>query len=197
MDKALKKRYGFYAIPKEIYQLMELEEELQKEGLSLAVIGLMPINEFYPYSITPRKHESIQAFKSGANITTVMGFASNATIKQSLEVAHEYDGEVMIDLLGIESAHRVKEIYELGARLFCLHVGKDMQQDGELATSSLFQLVEGLEGIRIAVAGGETEKTAPELLLLGVDILIVGSYITGSVEPVANAKLISRVIKVK
>ncbi|WP_313894053.1 3-hexulose-6-phosphate synthase [Psychrobacillus sp.] len=141
------------------------------------------------------KHESIQAFKSGANITTVMGFAPNATIKQCLEVATEYGGEVMIDLLGIENADRVKEIYTLGARLFCLHVGKDMQQDGELATSSLFQLVEGLEGIRIAVAGGVTDKTASELLSAGVDVLIVGGFITGNTDPEANAKLLSHATK--
>lgn len=137
------------------------------------------------------KHESMQAFKSGANITTVMGFAPNATIKQCLEVATEYGGEVMIDLLGVENADRVKEIYALGARLFCLHVGKDMQQAGELATSSLFQLVEGLEGIHIAVAGGVTDKTATELLKAGVDVLIVGGFITGSTDPEANAKLLS------
>ncbi|KOS60568.1 orotidine 5'-phosphate decarboxylase [Lysinibacillus agricola] len=141
------------------------------------------------------KHESMQAFESGATITTVMGFAPNATIKQCLEVATEYGGEVMIDLLGVETANRVKKIYELGARLFCLHVGKDMQQNGELVSSSLFKLVEGLEGIRIAAAGGITEKTVSDLLVAGVEILIVGSFITGSTEPEANAKLFSDVIK--
>lgn len=53
MDKALKRLYGSYDIPKEINQLIELEEEFQKEDLSLAMIGLIPIVEFHPYSITP------------------------------------------------------------------------------------------------------------------------------------------------
>ncbi|TQR18264.1 3-hexulose-6-phosphate synthase [Psychrobacillus soli] len=139
------------------------------------------------------KHESTQAFESGANVTTVMGFSPNATIRQCLEVASNYNGEVMVDLLGVENAERVNEIYSLGARLFCLHVGKDMQQEGELATSFLFQLVEGLEDIRIAVAGGVNIETAPGLLEAGVDILIVGSFITGSENPSASAKQLANV----
>lgn len=141
------------------------------------------------------QHESLQAFNSGANITTVMGFAPNATIKQCLEVAGDQNGEVMIDLLGIESAERVKEIHSLGARLFCLHVGKDMQADGEIATSSLFKLVEGLEDIRIAVAGGVDDKSTPSLLKAGVDIIIAGSFITGSTNPEISAKLLLKTIE--
>ncbi|WP_313894065.1 hypothetical protein [Psychrobacillus sp.] len=53
MGKALKRLYGSYDIPKEINQLIELEEDLQKVDLSLAMIGLIPIVEFHPYSITP------------------------------------------------------------------------------------------------------------------------------------------------
>lgn len=134
------------------------------------------------------KHESLQAFHSGANISTVMGYASNATILQCLEVASEQNGEMMIDLLGVQSPERVKEIHSLGARLFCLHIGKDMQQDGKLATSDLFRLVEGLEDIRIAVAGGVNVETVPGLVTAGVDIVIAGSFITGSAEPNVNAE---------
>lgn len=53
MNDVLKKIYGSYEIPKEVYQLIAMEEELQKEDLSLAMIGLIPIVEFHPYSITP------------------------------------------------------------------------------------------------------------------------------------------------
>lgn len=140
------------------------------------------------------RHESLQAFNSGANITTVMGFSPNATIKQCLEIAAEKSGEVMIDLLGIESAERVREIHSLGARLFCLHVGKDMQQDGQLATSTLLQLVEGLDDIQIAVAGGVNDEITPSLLKAGVEVIIVGSFITGSINPETSAILLSNII---
>ncbi|MFJ7969835.1 3-hexulose-6-phosphate synthase [Psychrobacillus sp. NPDC096389] len=140
------------------------------------------------------RHESLQAFNSGANVTTVMGFSPNATIKQCLEVATEQNGEVMIDLLGIENAERVREIHSLGARLFCLHVGKDMQQDGVLATSSLLKLVEGLDNIQIAVAGGVNDVIMPSLIKAGVEVIIVGSFITGSTNPKISSTLLSNII---
>ncbi|MFJ5769289.1 hypothetical protein [Psychrobacillus sp. NPDC093180] len=54
MVNELKEIYGSYSIPKEVYRLIQLEIDLQKEGLSLATIGLIPIDDyFYYYSITP------------------------------------------------------------------------------------------------------------------------------------------------
>jgi len=140
------------------------------------------------------KHESILAFESGANVTTVMGFSQDATIKQCLEVALNYNGEVMIDLLGVENAERVKEIYSLGARLFCLHFGKDMQQEGNIVTGSLLTLIEGLDDISIAVAGGVDLTVAPSLVRAGVDIIIVGSFVTNSEKPTESAQLMKEVV---
>ena len=53
MEDDLKKAYGSYGIPNEVYQLIKLEEELVKGGLTLATIGLIPSIEFEPYFITP------------------------------------------------------------------------------------------------------------------------------------------------
>lgn len=140
------------------------------------------------------KHECVLAFESGANVTTVMGFSPDATIKQCLEVASSYNGLVMIDLLGVENAQRVKQIYSLGARLFCLHFGKDMQQEGGLATVSLLKLVDGLEDTSIAVAGGVNLTVAPSLIKAGVHILIVGSFVTNSDKPIESAQLMKEVV---
>ena len=49
----LKALYRHYVIPNEIEQLYELEEQLNKDNLSLSVIGLCPCTEFAPYAITP------------------------------------------------------------------------------------------------------------------------------------------------
>ena len=53
MSGAVNENYGTYEVPKEICQLIELEKELQKEGLSLAKIGLIPVEQFDSYAITP------------------------------------------------------------------------------------------------------------------------------------------------
>lgn len=53
MEEMLKYEYGSYAIPEEVFKLMELEEKLNKKGQSLDTIGFMPITHHFSYSITP------------------------------------------------------------------------------------------------------------------------------------------------
>lgn len=53
MENELKEFYGSYSITKGVYQLLQLEKDLQYEGLSLAAIGLIPVVESDFYSITP------------------------------------------------------------------------------------------------------------------------------------------------
>lgn len=53
MENKLNEVYGSYDIPKAVYRLIQIEEDLQKEGVSLATIGFIPIVESYYYSITP------------------------------------------------------------------------------------------------------------------------------------------------
>ncbi|CAM3957518.1 3-hexulose-6-phosphate synthase [Mesobacillus thioparans] len=127
------------------------------------------------------RHEAKQAFEAGADIITVMAFSHNKTIEETLDVARQFEKRVMVDLLGVQTRDRVEELHRLGVALFCLHVGKDMQQEGALADSSLNELVVGLESLEVAIAGGISEKTIGALK--GIDIAIVGSSITGSSNP--------------
>ncbi|MBT2678784.1 orotidine 5'-phosphate decarboxylase [Bacillus sp. ISL-35] len=127
------------------------------------------------------RHEAKQAFEAGADIITVMAFSHNKTIEETLAVAQKFGKRVMIDLLGVDSKERTEELRGLGVDLFCLHIGKDMQKEGSLADSSLNRLVEGMEGVEVAIAGGISENTIG--LLEGIDIAIVGSAITGSSNP--------------
>lgn len=136
------------------------------------------------------RHEAKQAFEAGADIITVMAFSHNKTIEETLVVAQQFGKRVMIDLLGVDSKERTEELRGLGVDLFCLHIGKDMQQKGALADSSLYRLVEGLEDVEVAIAGGISENTIR--LFEGIDVAIVGSAITGSSNPREASKRISR-----
>lgn len=127
--------------------------------------------------------EAEQAFSSGADIMTVMGFSENQTILDALSVSKKYEKRIMIDLLGIKSSERVKELVGLGCDLFCLHIGKDTQQHGELTFDNMLHLIENLKGIEVAIAGGIDANMAKELNSLPVDIIIVGSGITSSRSP--------------
>ncbi|MFC7063400.1 3-hexulose-6-phosphate synthase [Halobacillus seohaensis] len=123
------------------------------------------------------KHEAAQAFESGADITTVMAFSADQTITDTLKVAEDYSGRIMIDLLGIQDPERMEELSDLGVDLVSLHFGKDMQQTGEL-DDDLFSLVKDYPNLEVAVAGGINLESLPLMLKHNPDTFIVGSAIT-------------------
>jgi 3-hexulose-6-phosphate synthase len=123
------------------------------------------------------KHEAVQAFESGADITTVMAFSADQTITDTLEVAAKYRKRIMVDLLGITNRTRIEELVKLGVDLTSLHFGKDMQKAGAFDTD-LFDLVNKFNGMEVAVAGGVNLQSLPAILHYRPNIVIVGSAIT-------------------
>ncbi|WP_078394058.1 3-hexulose-6-phosphate synthase [Shouchella patagoniensis] len=131
------------------------------------------------------KHEAKQAFAAGADITTVMAFAPDATVRETIQTANEMGKEMMIDLLGVQKS-RLMELRQLGASYVGLHIGKDQQKNKGL-TSTTFQLIEGFH-FRVAVAGGVTFEQLPTIMQDAPDILIVGSGIVKAEQPIFAAK---------
>lgn len=155
---------------------------IKQYGMSI----ITEIKEVYPDKIIVAdmktcdagKHEAIQAFEAGADITTVMAFSADKTIVDTLEVAKSYDKRVMVDLLGVSEKKRVEELVQLGVDLVSLHFGKDMQQEGDFQ-ADLFSLVKDFPMLEVAVAGGITPQTLPEIMEKKPETVIVGSAITG------------------
>jgi 3-hexulose-6-phosphate synthase len=139
------------------------------------------------------KHEAIQAFDAGADITTVMAFSADKTITDTLDVAGSLGKRVMIDLLGVSEKKRVQELKELGVALVSLHIGKDMQETGE-GTGTLFDLTHGIRGLETAVAGGITLETLPGIVEKRPDTVIVGSAITKAGDPAEAARAMKGVV---
>lgn len=140
------------------------------------------------------KHEAIQAFEAGADITTVMAFSANKTISDTLEIAEQYGKRIMIDLLGITEKKRIIELNDLGANLVSLHFGKDMQQEGEFQTD-LFALVQDFPQFEVAVAGGINLESLPNILEENPTTIIVGSAITKAVDSLHVASKMKGMIK--
>lgn len=92
---------------------------LVEEGLSLVhhvkhafpeKVTLADAKIFHSGGYVARK-----CFERGANVVTVLGFASDETFRAVLEVAHEYGGSVVGDLAGTENAvARALELEALG-----------------------------------------------------------------------------------
>ncbi len=140
------------------------------------------------------KHEAEQAFRSGADITTVMAFSADKTITDMLEVADQYGGRVMVDLLGVQARSEVLHLKELGVDLVSLHFGKDMQQTGKMGDDA-FSLVDDIYGIDCAVAGGINVRSLPMVMEYQPDTIIVGSAITNQENKKEAARQIKEVIE--
>jgi 3-hexulose-6-phosphate synthase len=128
------------------------------------------------------KDEAAQAFNAGADITTVMAFASDKTIAAALEEAEKHGKKVMVDLLGCDLSSRLKELNYLGVDLVSLHIGKDEQEDGGLRNEN-FRPFDDFPHIKIAAAGGLTVNNFPEALHKYAHTVIVGSFITRAEHP--------------
>jgi 3-hexulose-6-phosphate synthase len=154
---------------------------IKEYGMSI----VREIKEIYPQKIIvvdmktcdAGKHEAIQAFEAGADITTVMAFSANKTILDTIEVAHQYGKQIMIDLLGINDRNRMIELQNLGVTLVSLHFGKDMQQEGDMKTD-LFDLTHDISKFEVAIAGGINLQSLPNIVVHKPDTIIVGSAIT-------------------
>ncbi|SDX93734.1 3-hexulose-6-phosphate synthase [Salimicrobium album] len=126
------------------------------------------------------KAETMQALDAGADVTTVMAFSSEATIKTCLETA-KGKGKVMIDLLGVTDREKVHGLRKLGTDFVSLHIGKDQQHGGGIS-SETFSFLSDMD-VKIAVAGGVNLETIDVVAAEAPDIVIVGSGITKASNP--------------
>jgi len=149
---------------------MEIVREMKKKYPQKTIVADMK-------TCDAGSHETRQALEAGADITTVMAFAADKTILDSLDVAKSLNKRVMIDLLGVKDKYRINELEKLGVDLVSLHIGKDMQKQGKFDTE-VFSLVRGYENIDVTVAGGIDLKTLKDILEERILTVIVGSGLT-------------------
>ncbi len=146
--------------------------------------------------------EARLAAEYGASAVTVLGCTYNETIVGMLEEAGRHGVTVVADLIGVSDiAGRVEELWSLGVKAVELHVGIDVQQRLGMTAANLAEVVRVVRrrfpGI-LAVAGGLNAKTAPRVVEAGADIVVVGSAITKSSDPISSAKeILQRIGKLK
>lgn len=129
------------------------------------------------------------AAKGGADVISVLGLADDGTVHEAVLSARQYGAKVMIDLIGVEDkVARARKVEELGASYVCLHVGIDEQMKGGAAPVEMVRSVAGAVSIPIAVAGGITSESAPQLLAAGASIIIVGGGIIKAEDVVGAAR---------
>ncbi len=116
------------------------------------------------------------AANAGANIAVVLATAADATISQCVEAGRKYGMKTYCDTINIPDAAlatRVAEIAALGVDIVGIHISIDEQMLG-VDPLSRVKAARGACELPLAVAGGVTSETAPDLIRAGADIVIVG-----------------------
>jgi 3-hexulose-6-phosphate synthase/6-phospho-3-hexuloisomerase len=118
------------------------------------------------------------ASKAGANVGTVLGVASDATIRECVEAGANYGIRVLVDLLGApDPVGRARFAEEVGADLVNVHCPIDEQVLGGDPFATL-KAVRDAVSIPVSVAGGITARTVPTAVAAGANVVVVGGAIT-------------------
>ena len=126
--------------------------------------------------------ETEAAAKAGANIITVLGTASESTIRECVEAGRHYGIKVAVDLLGVADPLALAvRAGELGVAWLDVHCAIDAQMMGEDPLDLLKQL-RGATKLTLAVAGGLNSETAAAAAAAGADVIIIGGAITKAVD---------------
>jgi 3-hexulose-6-phosphate synthase len=129
--------------------------------------------------------EVAMAAEAGAKSITVLGLSAPGTLTMAVEAAAAFGIELMVDLMELDQAGRVRVASSVPWRtVLAAHVPKDAQTP-DTDPSSL--LGEWADGRRLAVAGGLGLRDVPALSRLGDTRLIIGSAISAAADPAAAA----------
>ena len=132
--------------------------------------------------------EADLAFQAGADITTVLAVANDATITGAIASAQKYGKTVTADMIGVQNRlQRAMELKQLGIESLEMHWGLDEQAHHHWDFSEL-QSIRDKVGISFAVAGGINETTIDRVQMAGADVAAIGGAIYGAASPGAMAK---------
>jgi 3-hexulose-6-phosphate synthase len=123
------------------------------------------------------------AFKAGADFTTILAVANDATISGALAAARQYGKTVCVDMIGVhDRIKRAQELEKLGVSFVELHSGLDEQALGLSGLSGLESFKSNV-AIPFSVAGGINENTILQVAAAGANTVAIGAAIYASPTP--------------
>jgi len=129
--------------------------------------------------------------RAGADAVTVLGLSSNEVVEEALAASRELGIDLVIDLIHVDKpVDRALRLADLGAQVFELHVGVDVQRRRGLDARALLEEVKQLSstGLIVAVAGGIRPENAGSFVEAGARIVVIGGAIYRSPSPFEAAK---------
>jgi bifunctional enzyme Fae/Hps len=122
------------------------------------------------------------AYEDTADAVVAAGLAPPETLNAFVHEAKRLGIYGVIDMLNVEDpVSKLKTLKEF-PDMVILHRGIDQETGRRMGFDRIQQLRQAFKGKRflVAVAGGIVPETAKEALEKGVDVLIVGRYVTQS-----------------
>ncbi|MEM4476134.1 MAG: orotidine 5'-phosphate decarboxylase / HUMPS family protein [Desulfurococcaceae archaeon] len=183
-------------LPKE-YLVIEAGTPLIKSWGTLAVELLKKMTNAVVFADTKTvdvgKLEASMFFDKGADIVSVLSAADDSTIKSMITEASVRGRYVAADLItSTDPIRDSKRLIELGANIIVYHIGIDVQVSRGITAGEMIKEVEEIKKLNanfhLAVAGGLRPGTVKPLVTSGVDIVIVGSAITKSKDPLSTTR---------
>jgi 3-hexulose-6-phosphate synthase/6-phospho-3-hexuloisomerase len=135
------------------------------------------------------------AAKAGADYATVLGAASDATVRESIEAGRNYGIGVAVDLVNVaDPVARARQAEEWGAALVGVHCPIDQQMEGADPFDTLRAVAEAVS-IPVSVAGGIKSETAARAVASGASVVVVGGAITKAPDAAEAAAQLKRVME--
>jgi len=135
------------------------------------------------------------AAKAGADVATVLGAASDATLRECVEAGKTYGIRVMVDLVNVaDPAARARQAAKWGATYVGVHCPIDQQMEGQDPFAVLKEVAQAVD-IPVSVAGGIHSETAANAVAAGASIVVVGGAITKSENAAEATRRIKRVMQ--
>jgi len=134
------------------------------------------------------------AAKAGADYATVLGTASESTIRECIEVGRNFGLGIGVDLLGVQEPEPLAaRLAEWGIAFLGVHCPIDVQMTGG-GPFDLLKRLAGAVDVPLAAAGGLNSETAPEAAAAGASIVVVGGAIIKAEDPARATADIRRAI---
>ena len=134
------------------------------------------------------------AGEQGADISTVLASASDATIRGAVRAGADLGVKIMVDLIGVSDPVKVARGMEgLGVDYLCLHSGIDELGDKPPSFGDIGEVTAAV-GLPVAAAGGINCRNVTMAFHEGASIAVVGRAVTTSKNPRSEtAKIVAEI----
>ena len=134
------------------------------------------------------------AAKAGAGLVGVLGAASDSTIKECIEAAHNYGCKLIVDMIEVaDPVARARQAEAWGADYVGIHTAIDQQMRGEAPFATLRAVAEAVS-IPVSAAGGINSETAAAAVAAGAAVVVGGGAGIKATDATAAAAEIRRAV---